>query len=241
MPTLTESIVYLLRRLTRASDVAIDGVLIKVDYARWSPLMIRSVLLARYEAEERQLVPRIVHEGDRVLEIGGGVGLIAMLCARICGQGNVVVYEANPTIRETALSNVRHNGMTIAIEHAAVVGRGHAGDTVRFYVSEHFWSSSLLANGKSKQVEISAPALRLDALIERHRPTVIIADVEGAEYDILLDADLSSVHKLCVEFHTRYLGVLKVSDLIRSLLERGFQLQLEQSIGEVLYFSRAAA
>jgi tRNA A58 N-methylase Trm61 len=66
-------------------------------------------------------VPRIVHEGDRVLEIGGSVGLIRC-CARICGQSNVVVYEANPAIRETALSNVRHNGMTIAIEHAAVVG-----------------------------------------------------------------------------------------------------------------------
>jgi hypothetical protein len=67
---------------------------------------------------------------------------------------------------------------------------------------------------------------------------LIIADVEGAEYDIFRHADLGRVQKLCIEFHTRYIGTSKVSELIRSLLDQGFELQLEQSIGEVLYFAR---
>jgi FkbM family methyltransferase len=230
---------YLLRAL-RVSEVTMDGVRILVDYKRWSPLLVRRVLAKRYEVEERKMVPRILEPSDRVLEIGGGVGLMAMLCARIVGDENVVVYEANPEIRARALENVRHNGRSIAIEHAAVVSSDFSGDEVTFFVSENFWSSSLLDKGgrAGKQVAISAPALRLAALIEKHRPTLIIADVEGAEYDIFRHADLREVQKLCIEFHTRYIGSSKVSELIRALLDQGFELQLEQSIGEVLYFAR---
>jgi FkbM family methyltransferase len=233
---------YFLRAL-RVPEVTMDGVRILVDYKRWSPLLVRRILAKRYEVEERQMIPRILKPEDRVLEIGGGVGLMAMLCARVVGESNVVVYEANPDIRERALENVRHNGMNIAIEHAAVVSNDYTGEQVTFFVSENFWSSSLLDKGGKggKQVRIDAPALRLAGLIEKHRPTLIIADVEGAEYDIFRTADLSSVQKLCIEFHTRYIGVSKVSELVRSILEQGFELQLERSIGEVLYFARPEA
>jgi FkbM family methyltransferase len=227
---------YFLRAM-RVPEVSMDGIRILVDYKRWSPLLVRRILAKRYEVEERQMIPRILKPEDRVLEIGGGVGLMAMLCARVVGEENVVVYEANPEIRERALANVRHNGMKIAIEHAAVVSNDYAGEQVTFFVSENFWSSSLLDKG-GKQVRIDAPALRLGALIEKHRPTLIIADVEGAEYDIFRHADLGQVQKLCIEFHTRYIGVSKVSELVRSILEQGFELELERSIGEVLYFAR---
>lgn len=228
---------YYVRRAVRVRDVTIDGIRIQVDYRSWSPLLVHRVLADRYEVEERKLVPKVVGAEDRVLEIGGGVGLIAMICARIVGEANVFVYEANPAIRAAALANFEHNGMQIAIEHAAVVGNEYTDDSVTFFVSDNFWSSSLLDKG-GKQKPITAPAVRLDALIHKHRPSVIIADVEGAEYDLFRTADLSSVNKLCVEFHTRYIGAAKVSELIRSLLERGFVLELEASIGEVLYFSR---
>jgi len=56
------------------------------------------------DGEWSSLVPRIVYEGDRVLEIGVGVGLIAMLCARICGQSNV--RRATPGCAQTARHQV---------------------------------------------------------------------------------------------------------------------------------------
>lgn len=235
--TLRELSFYPLRA-ARVSEVTMDGVRIQVDYQHWSPLLVRRILAKRYEVEERKMIARIVAPGDRILEIGGGVGLIAMLCARVVGDANVVVYEANPELRQRALDNVRHNGMNIAIEHGAVVADDYASDQVTFYVSENFWSSSLL-DKDGKGVAINAPAHRLSALIAKHQPSIIIADVEGAEYQLFRGADLSGVQKLCIEFHTRYIGVSKVSELIGRLLAQGFLLQLEQSIGEVLYFSRA--
>lgn len=225
------------RWLRHARTVTIDGLRLEVDYARWSSLLIRRVLAGRYEVEERRLIPKVVAPGDRVLEIGGGVGLVAMLCARAVGPENVFVYEANPKVLEVASRNFALNGLDISITHGAVVGDASTEATVTFYVHDNFWSSSLLSRGKN-EVAIEAPALRIGALIQRHQPTVLIADVEGAEYDILEGCDLSGVQKLCIEFHTRYIGVRKVSDLVRSLLERGFLLELEKSEGEVLFFSR---
>lgn len=227
-----------IRRAARVRHVTLDGIRIQIDYERWSPRLVGKVLSERYETEERKLVPRVLAKHDRVLEIGGAVGLIGMLCARIVGESNVFVYEANPEILETARGNFHYNGMNIASEHAAVVGNEYSGAEVTFYVSEDFWSSSLLDKGTAKRA-IAAPAVKLDALVAKHAPSVIIIDVEGAEYDLLRHADLSTVDKLLVEFHTRYIGVTKVSELVASLLQRGFLLQLERSIGEVLYFSRS--
>jgi FkbM family methyltransferase len=220
---------------------SIDGFQILVDYEHWSPKLVRRVLSGRYEVEERRMVPAVLAPGDRVLEIGGGVGLIAMLCARIVGPEHVFVYEANPRVLEVAQRNSSLNGLNVSFAHAAVVGPAHTAPEVKFFVSRDFWSSSLLEGSKSGLEETTAPALQLDALITRHAPSVIIADVEGAEFDLFLNADLGAVQKLCIEFHTRYIGVRKVSDLIASLLARGFLLQLACSEREVLYFSRSEA
>lgn len=80
--------------------------------------------------------------------------------------------------------------------------------------------------------------MSLDDVITKHKPNVVIADVEGAEFDILTSANLASINKLIIELHTRNIGVQKVSDLIQSLLNRGFRYEIKQSIGEVVYFSR---
>jgi FkbM family methyltransferase len=225
----------------RVRTARIDGFEILVDYQHWSAKLVRRVLAGRYEVEERRLVRTLLSPGDRVLEIGGGVGLIAMLCARIVGPEHVFVYEANPRVLAVAERNLRRNGLGVSLAHAAVVGPAHAAPEVTFFVSRDFWSSSLLQGPKADREETTAPALKLDELIARHRPSVIIADVEGAEFELFLEADLSNVQKLCIEFHTRYIGVRKVSDLIASLLGRGFLLQLACSEREVLYFSRSDA
>jgi FkbM family methyltransferase len=222
---------------TRAAHI--DGFRILIDYEHWSPKLVRRVLSGRYEVEERRMVRTILAPGDRVLEIGGGVGLIAMLCAGIVGPEHVFVYEANPRVLEVAQRNMNLNGLDVSLAHAAVVGPAHTAPDVTFFVSRDFWSSSLLGGSRADREETKAPALQLDELIARHAPSVIIADVEGAEFDLFLNANLDGVQKLCIEFHTRYIGVRKVSDLVASLLARGFLLQLACSEREVLYFSRS--
>jgi type II protein arginine methyltransferase len=60
---------------------------------------------AAYEAALR----RAVTPGDRVLDIGTGSGLLAMMAAR-AGAREVIACEANPAIAETAREIIAHNG-----------------------------------------------------------------------------------------------------------------------------------
>lgn len=227
-----------MRSWRRPETVAIDGVALRMRYDQWSPEMVSRLLTHRYEAEERALIPQVVKPGDRVLEIGGAIGLISLLCARICGADNIFVYEANPDVLAAAQANYVENDAAISALHGAVVGDDFAGDGVEFFVHPNFWSSSL--QDRQGAIRIEAPAFRIGDVIRRHRPTVLVMDVEGAEHAILMNADLSSLSKLCIEFHTRYMGRPEANALIKRLFDQGFLIDLELSKGETLFFERQA-
>jgi ubiquinone/menaquinone biosynthesis C-methylase UbiE len=65
--------------------VNIDGVEIEIHANEYSERMVRALSGGRYERKERSLLPTIIAPGDRVLEVGGATGLIAMLTAEIVG------------------------------------------------------------------------------------------------------------------------------------------------------------
>lgn len=241
LPTRSERVLRRLRFLQRTavkpSSILLDGVKIGVDYQNWSDLMVREVLLERYELPERLLIQRLLRPDDRVLEIGGGLGLIALLAGRIVGDDNVAIYEANPRLIETIEANFARNGRIAPVHNAAVVGHAVNGSAATFHLHRDFWASSLV--DKPGMVEsIEVPTISLSDLIARHRPSVLIMDVEGAEYDMLLPTDLSSIDRLCLEVHSRYIGLEKISEIVQSLLASGFNIDLPESEGEILLFSR---
>ncbi|CAN0002947.1 unnamed protein product, partial [Chrysoparadoxa australica] len=51
-----------------------------------------------YERKECDAVMRVVREGDRVLELGGGIGYMSTLLSVKKKVARVVSYEANPAL-----------------------------------------------------------------------------------------------------------------------------------------------
>jgi type II protein arginine methyltransferase len=78
--------------------------------------------LPRNQAYE-QALQRVVRPGMRVLEIGTGTGLLAMLAAR-AGAAEVITCEMNPAVAETAREIVARNGYA---DRVKVVAK-HSGD-----------------------------------------------------------------------------------------------------------------
>lgn len=66
----------------------------------------------------RRAIEQRVRPGCRVLDIGTGSGLLAMMAAR-AGAGSVLACEASPTIAATATQIVADNGMTDRIQVVA--------------------------------------------------------------------------------------------------------------------------
>ena len=49
--------------------------------------------------------------GMRVLDLGCGCGVVGIVAAKKCGEGNVVMADVDPAAVETALDNARRNGV----------------------------------------------------------------------------------------------------------------------------------
>ncbi|MEK1928909.1 MAG: FkbM family methyltransferase, partial [Pararhizobium sp.] len=102
-------------RTVRLGGVAIDTTVGHI------PENVRELIFREiYEDTERDLIGKILKPGMRTLEIGTGIGFVSLVAARICGEGNVFCYEANPELEPTIKRNFALNGMTPNLTMRAV-------------------------------------------------------------------------------------------------------------------------
>ena len=208
-------------RLRRTRERCLDGIWLATDAAS-TPTGVRNALLKNtYEDAERALVARTVRKGDRVLEIGGGIGFVGLLCARLAGVGCVLSYEANPDLEPVIRANYARNPITPELRMKAM---SRDGGPVTFHVSDHVLSSSMRARRTAeREVTVESHALR-DVLAE-HRPDVVVMDVEGAEIDLLPDTDLNAVRALVLELHPHVVGEAAIDALLADLRAQGFSIR----------------
>src|SRR5690349_11977328 len=83
---------------TPEATLEVAGVVIPFDPAIISPTIRRAIVSGRFEAEEALQIPHIVRPGDRVLEIGAGIGFISTLLSRQRRVSRIVAVEANPNL-----------------------------------------------------------------------------------------------------------------------------------------------
>jgi len=84
-----------------------------VEDGRYDAKIVNSMRQGGYEATERSIVPKLFRSGDRVVEIGTAVGLVAMVLADVVGNENVIGFEANPQLVEDARRNFDANNQSI--------------------------------------------------------------------------------------------------------------------------------
>lgn len=234
MSSFSRTVLLHWRRLLNRQTVDYDGVKISTDPTK-IPRSVRSALFkGRYEDHERKLVKSMLKPGDRVLEIGAGIGFISVLCARICGEGNVRSQEANPKLEAIIRHNYSLNGIKPDLRMRAVTLDGQ---TVSFYRNDNIISSSTLERDQ-KAEKIVVESDPIDVAINDHRATVVIMDVEGAETELLARASLADVKLIIVEVHPHITGDEPVTAMREALTTKGFAL-VDQA-HKTLVFSRAA-
>lgn len=206
------------RRLMNRRVVELDGIKVSTD-AAGLPRSVRSALFKEtYEVHERRLVRQIVRPGDRVLEIGAGIGVVASLAARLCGPGNLVSYEANSKLEPIIRGNFALNGVEPRLVMRAV---NLDGRPVTFNRDDNIVSSSLAKRDSSAEaIEVAADAF--DDIVRDHRPGIVIMDVEGIETDLLSQGNLEGVAHIVVEIHPQVTGQEAIDTMLARLEGLGF-------------------
>jgi len=162
---------------------------------------IKGTLFRRtYESDEIKMIQKVIQADERVLELGGGLGVTTSLMAMIVFPTPVWTFEANPHTYELMRGNLALNKIHNVQAINAVVGQ-EAGE-VDFYVSKDFWEASLIPLPESKRIVV--PVHSLTEVLNEVLPTTVVIDIEGAEYELLLLKswrDTPSIKRIIVEFH----------------------------------------
>jgi FkbM family methyltransferase len=221
------------RKFRRPRVISIEGVKLEVDRSRLTPPVVRALYRERYEDKEAQLVREVLMPGDRVLEIGAGIGFISLLCAKRCGPEAVLSYEANPDNETLIRRNFELNGLRPQLRCRAISVES---DDRELFVAQNILSTSFIDRGDSATKVVKCDAI--SNVIEEFRPNSIVMDVEGAEIDLLPAAPLDGVAKIILETHARIVGDPAIRQLDHHLLGRGFVRPPAHSLGKVRLYLR---
>lgn len=220
----------------------IDGFHVFLDEERYSPALIARIEAGNYETRERALVRDLLRAGDRVLEAGTAIGVVAMVAAARLGGESVVTFEADPAIAADARRNFAFNGLPIRSRVGVLRNRARctAQTHTPFHVSRHFWSSRLGAKPTDADIvdTIEVAYICLEDAIASHEANVLVCDIEGGEVDLLTGADLSGIRLIVVEMHYWSVGEAGVNAMTRGLVDAGFNVDFMTTRGEVVVFRR---
>lgn len=178
-----------------------------------------AIIKGTYEAPEMLLVKAAVRPGDRVVEIGTGVGIVSLLCNRIAGEGNVISYEANASLGPIIHENFRLNKLTPKLVLKAVTIDGAP---IEFFHNDNIISSSIHDRGLPAEKRM-IDSIAIDDAISENNANVLVVDIEGGEVDLLPGAHLTGVRELIIELHPHIVGEQSINILIASLIDRGFE------------------
>ena len=225
-----------LRKRLKPQTISIWGVTVATDLGTVTKDIRKALYREDYEASEARMVREHLRNDDRVLEIGGGVGLISLLCAKTCGAENLSIFEPNPAAVAAIEVNFSLNGMTPNISQAAMALED---GTIEFFMNDNIFSSSLI-DRKNDAEPVAVATRDIRSVIAETKPTVLVMDIEGAEIDALPHAAAPSVRAMIVELHPHIVGQDAVDGLIRTMEAAGYPVTV-QADDKVVMFEREAA
>lgn len=198
--------------------VRLAGLSLELSHAIVTPALRREVIAGTYEMPETRLIKRYLTPGDRVLELGAGMGFTELSCARIVGDHNVYSFEANPALESLIRRNYALNGLFPDLT-IAMLGEGNGEET--FYIARDFWASSPIAGAQME--EITVPRRNLNATITALSPTFLLMDIEGGEVEIVKALKPGTLRTVMIECHPSIVGAEAIEAMLTRLGELGFR------------------
>lgn len=219
--------------------VELSGVRVRLRRNAYSPKIVAALVAGTYESGERHVLPHLLAPGDRVIEVGGAIGCVTMVAAKIVGADNVRSYEANPALVEDAKVNFKTNDLRIDVRNSVLKNRvcwAGAGTSVAFHVNADYWASSLVAIPGTIET-IAVPTVCFEHEAREFGANALVCDIEGGETELLELADLTGFDKILMEVHY-WSGREAINRMVRKLIFDGFSINFDISFGSIVSMHR---
>jgi FkbM family methyltransferase len=178
-------------------------------------------VFGEYEAGERKLIRQFLRTDDRVIELGGCIGVLSCLVnSRLEARTHHLVVEANPELIPLLRRHRELNQACFEIAECAV----SRDPEVTFAVHRLMTQSGIFAQGDTRQIRVRGRSLA--DLHDSHGPfNVLLIDIEGSELEILKSSSnlLLEYRLVIIELHQELLGVEGLKECRRILTSVGLK------------------
>ena len=217
------------------SELTVHGVRVPISRDEVSAEIWRALQTGSYEANEARRISRAVRPGDRVLELGAGLGVITSIIASV-DDVRVWSFEADPQTARLAQRVVDLNCDGNVLLSSGILAAGPP-RKISFFRRADFWMSSGFADQGPYQQVIEITSRDIDAFIAKHRINVLIMDVEGAELDLLQNAALPGIERVFLELHDHLYGLAGVQAITAAMAHKGLIYDPRGSSGPCVLYS----
>jgi FkbM family methyltransferase len=174
-----------------------------------------------------------IGEEDTVVDIGAHIGVFAVWAAKLAHRGRVFAYEPSSKNYDLLIRNRDLNDSdNLHIDNKAVAGK--RGVVPLYLPAENGVLGSLLHDWSRFKEMVQATTLAdLMADNDIEQIDYLKIDVEGAEYDILLDCPsetLAKVRRIVMEYHEYDWYERSHLELVEALASNGFTVVVEGGI-----------
>ncbi len=216
--------------------LSVHGIKIPLSPNDVSPVIWQALADETYEAKEAKWIFRTVKPGDRVLELGSGIGIITSLIATIADV-QVWGFEANPGTAILAQRVIAANDLDNVELSQGVLTAGPP-RSFTFYVRKDLWMSSMDKDQGPFESTISIKSTNIDQFISSHNINVLVMDIEGAEKDLLQHAELPGIERIFLELHDHLYGLAGIRDITQALAGKGYAYDPRGSRGPCVLFAK---
>jgi FkbM family methyltransferase len=204
---------HLLRRKWKR----IKGIWLPLDWAIGFNTL-RWIVNGRYENGEVEIISKTLTYEDKVLEVGTGFGFVTSFCSLIVGDERVFSFEANPFNAEMARRVFQKNKVNPTLKNVML---GQKYGVVNFPINSKNRLASSLLDSSTEMIKVSIEPL--NEVIRHLKPTFLVMDIEGGEYEIVRLIEPLTIKKIQFELHPELLGDDKCNELFIILGKHGFE------------------
>ena len=224
-------------------ESTIDGVSFKIRNTPYSYGTKRALKSGNYEVSERKLLQGQIKPGDKIIEMGGSVGVLTAILGHHAGSnGFVASVEASENITAYSKTWLEAKGNikvltgfgfpVFSVNKKIKVNSfnqegGSLGGRVSFDVSE-------------ENTEAAEGMYDIENIMQQCNimPTMLVIDVEGTEKIIISDKPNypASIRVILMEMHTYMYGEAARKQIIQRIVEEGFKVMGDEN--DVCLFER---
>lgn len=163
-----------------------------------------------------------------IVDCGANIGLSVMYFKHTYPKATVIAFEPDPDIFEVLKYNVEVFNPSNVELHQKAIWKDESGIE---FLQEGGFSGRIPKEGDKKHT-IKVPTARLKNILQNQdRIDLLKIDIEGAEYEVLMDVenDLEHVDNIFIEYHSHVNEAQTLHEILNMLHEKKFRYHIQEA------------